>query len=110
MRAPLGRTAEELADFVIVTSDNPRTEDPDTIITDILSGMMAEDKHTVIKNRKKAIEYAVATAKSGDIIILAGKGHEAYEITASGVREFDERKILQSALEKRKKGDTVNEN
>ena len=109
-RAPMGRTAEELAEFVIVTSDNPRTEDPDTIITDILSGMMAEDKHTVIKNRKKAIEYAVATAKSGDIIILAGKGHEAYEITASGVREFDERKILQSALEKRKKGDTVNEN
>ena len=72
--------------------------------------MRSEDTHTVIKNRRRAIEHAVTTARQGDIIILAGKGHETYEITASGVREFDERKILQAALEKRKKGDTVCEN
>ena len=108
-RAPMGRVAEELADFVIVTSDNPRTEDPDTIIADILSGMKNENTHTVIKSRRRAIEYAIMHAQAGDIIILAGKGHETYEITADGVHAFDERKILQAALEKRKKGDTVNE-
>lgn len=109
-RAPMGRVADELADFVIVTSDNPRTENPDAIIADILSGMNAPGKHLVIRSRRRAIEHAILTAMAGDIIILAGKGHETYEITASGVRQFDERKILRSALEKRKKGDTVSEN
>ena len=108
-RAPMGRTAEELADFTIVTSDNPRSEDPDAIITEILSGMSCEERHVVIRNRRRAIEHAILTAMPGDIIILAGKGHETYEILASGVRQFDERKILSAALEKRKKGDTVNE-
>ena len=105
----MGRTAEELADFTIVTSDNPRSEDPDAIITEILSGMSCEERHVVIRNRRRAIEHAILTAMPGDIIILAGKGHETYEILASGVRQFDERKILSAALEKRKKGDTVNE-
>lgn len=109
-RAPMGRTAEELADLVIVTSDNPRTEDPDAIIRDILSGMNDQSRHLVIRSRRRAIEHAILTAKSGDIVILAGKGHETYEITASGVRQFDERKIVKAALEKRKKGDTVSEN
>lgn len=108
-RAPMGRIAEELADQIIVTSDNPRTEDPDVIITDILAGMHNTERCLVIRSRRRAIEHAVLTAKHGDIIILAGKGHETYEITASGIHQFDERKILRAALEKRKKGDTVNE-
>ena len=109
-RAPMGRAAEELADLVIVTSDNPRSENPDSIIADIVAGMTAPGKHLVIKSRRRAIEHAILNAKDGDIIILAGKGHETYEITANGVRQFDERKIVKAALEKRKKGDTVNEN
>ena len=109
-RAPMGRAAEELADHTIVTSDNPRTENPDAIIADILSGMHKNEGHLVIRSRRRAIEHAILTAKAGDIIILAGKGHEAYEITADGIHQFDERKILQAALEKRKKGDTTHEN
>ena len=101
-RAPMGRVAEELADFVIVTSDNPRTEDPDSIIADILSGMRSEDTHTVIKNRRRAIEHAVTTARQGDIIILAGKGHETYEITREGRRPFDERELVRQAYARRR--------
>ena len=105
-RAPMGKTAEELADCVILTSDNPRTEDPKAILDDILSGMQHPTKHRVILSRRRAIEAAITEAMPGDIILLVGKGHEHYEITASGVHPFDERKIVLSALEKIKKGDT----
>lgn len=106
-RAPMGRAAEELADTVIVTSDNPRNEDPRAIINDILLGMEKPEQHRVIPSRRRAIETAIAEAEAGDIILLVGKGHEHYEITASGVHAFDERKIVLAALEKMKKGDTV---
>ncbi len=105
-RAPMGKTAEELADCVILTSDNPRTEDPKAILQDILSGMHSPERHRVISSRRRAIETAIAEAIPGDIILLVGKGHERYEITASGVHPFDERKIVLSALEKKRKGDT----
>ena len=109
-RAPMGRTAEELADLVIVTSDNSRSEDPEAIIADILSGMQHPERHRVQKNRKRAIEEAILGAEIGDIILLCGKGHETYEITATGVKHFDEREIVRAALEKRKNGDTGHEN
>lgn len=110
-RPKMGRIAEELSDFCIVTSDNCRTERSEDIIGDILSGMQDPSSHTVIKDRKEAIEYAILHAKSGDIVLLCGKGHETYEIKKSGVCRFDERKIVENALEKRKNGDTViNEN
>ncbi len=109
-RAPMGRVAEELADRVIVTSDNSRTEDPQAIIDDILSGMRDKNTATVIKSRRRAITEAILGARPGDIILLCGKGHETYEIGPAGVRHFDEREIVKSALEKRKNGDTENEN
>lgn len=109
-RAPMGRVAEDLADEIIVTSDNCRTEDPKEIIKDILSGMRDAARARIIVSRRRAIEEAILTAKDGDIILLCGKGHETYEITASGIKHFDERKIVASALEKRKAGDTDNEN
>ncbi len=108
-RAPMGRVAEELADRVILTSDNSRTEDPGAILDDILAGMTHKERHTVIKSRRRAITEAILTAERGDIILLCGKGHETYEIGPMGVKHFDEREIVRSALEKRKNGDTENE-
>ena len=108
-RAPMGRVAEELADLLFLTSDNCRSEDPRAIIDDILSGMRHPERPRVILSRRRAIEEAIATARSGDILILAGKGHETYEINATGIRHFDERKIVAAALEKRKSGDTEHE-
>ncbi len=108
-RAPMGRVAEELADLVFLTSDNCRGEDPKAIIKEVLSGTHHPERVRVIVNRRRAIEEAIRTAKSGDIVILAGKGHETYEITAAGIKHFDERKITLLALEKRKNGDTEDE-
>lgn len=109
-RAPMGKTAEELADRIIVTSDNCRTEDAKCIIDDILAGMAHPERVRVIKSRRRAIEEAILTAEAGDIVLLCGKGHETYDITANGIRHFDEREIVKAALEKRKNGDTENEN
>ncbi len=104
-RAPMGKTAEELSDFVIVTTDNPRNEKPRDIIRDILSGMKDINKRRVILDRKKAIEYAIENAKKNDIIILAGKGHENYHIDDAGTLSFDERKIVENTQKKKKNGD-----
>lgn len=98
-RKIMGEIAVNKADFVIITSDNPRNEDPIKIIDDILSGVGENKNFTVIPNRKEAIEYAIANAEKGDIILLAGKGHENYEINSKGTFPFDERMIL-SEIEK----------
>ncbi len=99
-RPVMGDIAVRLADRVVVTSDNSRTEDPEAIIGDILAGM--EPVHRmgveVIRDRAAAITHAVKTAEPGDIILLAGKGHEGYEIGPDGVRPFCEREIVQLAL------------
>lgn len=101
-RAPMGTVAESYADYTVVTSDNPRGENPHTIIRDILRGMPDQKKRRVIVNRERAIRETVLTAKDGDIILLAGKGHETYEITAKGIRPFDERALVKEALAMRK--------
>ena len=106
-RSEMGRTAEELADFTVVTSDNSRNEDPKKIIAAILSGMSRTDKRRVVVDRRRAIEYVIRTAKAGDVILLVGKGHEKYEIDGKGVREFDEKKIVVEALEARRNGHTT---
>lgn len=109
-RAPMGAVAEELADRVIITSDNCRTEEPEAIISDILAGIRFPDRVTVIENRRRAIFTAILDAKEGDILLLVGKGHETYDIGKSGIRHFDERKIVAAALKKRREGDTTDEN
>ncbi|MBE6576324.1 MAG: UDP-N-acetylmuramoyl-L-alanyl-D-glutamate--2,6-diaminopimelate ligase [Ruminococcaceae bacterium] len=96
-RKPMGRIAAEMADFVILTSDNSRGEDPETILREILRGMDRERPHTVIPNRAEAIAYAVETARKDDIILLAGKGHEQYEITRQGRMPFDEAALVRRA-------------
>lgn len=100
-RPIMGEIASRLADFVIVTSDNSRSEDPIAIIDDILTGISPDRPHTVIPNRREAIEYAVLTASPGDILLLSGKGHEAYEIDKNGKRPFSERAIVREAYDKR---------
>ena len=100
-RKEMGQIASRLADFVIITSDNSRGEDPERIFSDILTGIDKEKPYCLIKDRKDAIESAVLTAKHGDIIVLAGKGHERYEIALGVRRPFDERKIVKTAFKKR---------
>lgn len=101
-RPVMGRIASALADRVILTSDNSRTESPDAILSDILGGMDKEKPHTVIPDRREAIRFAVAHAKAGEILLFAGKGHEKYEIRADGKFPFDEAEIARAAYEERK--------
>ncbi len=98
-RPKMGAIAAELADYVIVTSDNPRTEEPVSIINDILEGMKnSKTPYEVIENRVEAIKKAVQIAEKGDIIVLAGKGHETYQILKSGTIHLDEREVVAEAL------------
>ncbi len=103
-RPIMGRIAAENADFVVVTSDNPRTEDPEAIIADIVAGMEGTSTpREVITGRPEAIEWAIANHKPGDVIVLAGKGHEDYQIVGHEKHHMDEREIVADILEKRKR-------
>jgi len=92
-RPVMGGIALNNSDIAIVTSDNPRTEQPDAIITDILAGMGAGD-YLVEPDREKAIALAVEKAARGDILVLAGKGHEDYQIIGKTKRHFDDREMI----------------
>ena len=99
-RPLMGQTAARLSDYVIVTSDNPRTEAPMDIINEILPGVKkCRTPFTVIENRRDAIRYAIDMARSGDIVLLAGKGHEKYQILNTGKIDFDEEKIALEIME-----------
>ena len=100
-RAPMGTVAEYYADYTVVTSDNPRNENPCLIIKDILQGMPARERRHVRVNRERAIRELIQNAQPGDLIILSGKGHESYEITKDGIRPFDERAIVFEELQRR---------
>lgn len=101
-RKEMARISSRLADFVMITSDNSRGEDPEQIFADILRGVDKEKEYLLIRSRKEAIEWAVKNARPGDWILLAGKGHETYEIDAEGIHPFDERLIVKNALRERK--------
>ncbi len=94
-RPKMGKIAGELSDFCVVTSDNPRTENPAAIIEDILAGIKETDcEYKVVENRFGAIEFALDNARKDDIILLAGKGHELYQILNDRTIVFDEREIV----------------
>ncbi len=98
-RPLMGEIAARLSDFVIVTSDNPRTEVPEKIIDDILAGMKGtKTPYRVIENRREAIGWALKNAQANDIIILAGKGHETYQIIGKQKIHFDEREVVRDFL------------
>lgn len=99
-RPIMGRIAAKLSDYCIVTSDNPRTENPAAIIEDIMVGVKETDcEHIVIENRREAIGYALKFAKRGDCVILAGKGHETYQIIGTTKNHFDEREVIAEYLD-----------
>lgn len=98
-RPQMGAIAAKLSDLAVVTSDNPRSEQPAAIIEDILAGMQnAKTPIKVIENRIEAIHWAVTNAKAGDTVLLAGKGHETYQILADGTIHLDEREVVAEAL------------
>jgi len=97
-RKQMAQIASRLSDEVIVTSDNSRSEKAEDIIADILKGIDKEKPYTVVASRARAIEYAVSIARAGDVVLLAGKGHEKYEIDADGKHDFDEISIVRAAV------------
>ena len=98
-RPKMGRVAAEIADFVVVTTDNPRTEKPADIIADILPGMEGFDTpYVVVENRVEAIHWAMDHAETGDVIVLCGKGHETYQDINHVKHHMDEREIVADYL------------
>ncbi len=98
-RPLMGKAAAELSDFVVVTSDNPRSEDPLKIINDIRVGVQkCETRFDVIPDRREAIRRTMAEARPGDVVILAGKGHENYQVLGSGTIHFDDREVAGEIL------------
>lgn len=98
-RPKMGKIAAVLSDFCVVTSDNPRTEDPKKIVEDVLEGVKDGDcEYAVVVNRFEAIEFALDIARANDVVLLAGKGHETYQILADRTIDFDEREIVKKLL------------
>lgn len=100
-RPKMGAIAAELADWAIVTSDNPRTEDPEQILHDVVAGIPAGANSTVMGDRAAAIRTAVLEARPGDGVLIAGKGHEDYQILGTEKVHFDDREQARAALEER---------
>lgn len=103
-RPQMGKVVENLSDVAVVTSDNPRSEEPDDIIKMIIDGMSKKSiKKIVEADRYKAIELALAEANEDDLVVVAGKGHETYQKFKDQVRFFDDRLVIKEILEKMKK-------
>jgi UDP-N-acetylmuramoyl-L-alanyl-D-glutamate--2,6-diaminopimelate ligase len=98
-RAPMGRAVNALADVAIVTSDNPRSEDPARILSDIVAGMEpARARRIVESDRRRAIEIACGEARPGDVVLIAGKGHETTQTVGREVHSFDDRAVAREVL------------
>jgi UDP-N-acetylmuramoyl-L-alanyl-D-glutamate--2,6-diaminopimelate ligase len=97
-RPLMGAAVERLADRAIVTDDNPRTEEPERIVVGILAGMRQPAAATVIRDRRAAILHALAEAEAGDIVLIAGKGHEDYQIVGTERLPFSDRAVALDGL------------
>jgi UDP-N-acetylmuramoyl-L-alanyl-D-glutamate--2,6-diaminopimelate ligase len=98
-RTGMGRAAEELADRIIITDDNPRTEPAESIVAEILSGLREPDKACVVHNRQAAIEYALTEAAADDLVVIAGKGHELEQIVGHQRIPFSDRHVVQRFMQ-----------
>jgi len=99
-RPQMGAIAASFSDLCVVTSDNPRTEDPLKIIEDVLAGTrQGHAEHLVEPDRRKAIETALSQARKGDFVLVAGKGHETYQIFKDRTIHFDDREVVREYLE-----------
>lgn len=100
-RPLMAASVSEYADYVILTSDNPRDENPLDIISEIVPGLSKKIPHSILPDRIEAIEYGLSMAQAGDVLLLAGKGHEDYQVLAGGVKiHLDEREVVRDYLEK----------
>jgi UDP-N-acetylmuramoyl-L-alanyl-D-glutamate--2,6-diaminopimelate ligase len=98
-RPLMGEAAGRGSDFVVLTSDNPRSEDPRAIINDALVGLQKTGtKYVVDADRRKAIGLAICEARPGDIVLLAGKGHEKVQVTREGSNPFDDVEVAKAVL------------
>ena len=96
----MGEVSGNLADFTIITSDNPRYEEPEDIINDIITGISKTDgKYIAICDRKEAIKYAIENGQKGDVIVVAGKGHETYQEIRGVKHDMDDRVLIRESLE-----------
>lgn len=96
-RPKMGKIATELSDFVVITNDNPRSESPDSIISDIKSGIRKKN-FSVIPDRREAIRYSLSIAQEGDLVLIAGKGHENYQVLKGKTISFSDRKEIKLCL------------
>ncbi|HEX8386982.1 MAG TPA: cyanophycin synthetase, partial [Rubricoccaceae bacterium] len=97
-RPEMARVAEARADRVVLTSDNPRTEAPAAILDEVRAGLSRPDAAAVVVDRAEAIALAVAEASPGDVVVVAGKGHETYQVVGTERRHFDDREALRDAF------------
>ena len=100
-RPKMGAIATQLADFTILTSDNPRSEKPEAILDDIERGIRGGNKYVRITDRREAIARAIDDARDDDVVVIAGKGHESYQVIGDQIVHFDDREEAALALKKR---------
>ncbi|HWA82484.1 MAG TPA: cyanophycin synthetase, partial [Fimbriimonadaceae bacterium] len=100
-RPKMARAASERSDLTVVTSDNPRTEDPQSILNEVLTGIAPGSESVDVIDRREAIAFAVEAAKPGDVVVIAGKGHENYQIIGRTKYPMDDREMAREALEAR---------
>jgi UDP-N-acetylmuramoyl-L-alanyl-D-glutamate--2,6-diaminopimelate ligase len=100
-RKVMGEIASKYADQTIITDDNPRSENPDNIRKEIEKGMLPDDNYSIIPHREEAIKTAINMGETGDVIVIAGKGHEDYQIIGNETKHFDDREVAREAIEKR---------
>lgn len=98
-RPLMGRSAADMSDYTVITSDNPRTESPEAIVDDIVVGVEPSRSYTAIVDREQAIAHAIANAQPKDTVVIAGKGHETYQIVGRTRRHFDDREVAREALQ-----------
>ncbi len=102
MKRPLmGEAAARYSDFCVVTSDNPRSEEPEAIIEDIIPGLnkVENSRYAIIADRREAIRHAIYLGRKGDLIVIAGKGHENYQLIGGQILDFDDRKVAREFIE-----------
>lgn len=97
-RPVMGRIATEMCDHAIMTSDNPRSEDPGAILSEIQKGVSGKNNYSIIEDREEAIRKSLEMARAGDIVIIAGKGHEDYQISGDKIIHFDDKEVAANVL------------
>ncbi|HXH94834.1 MAG TPA: cyanophycin synthetase, partial [Thermoanaerobaculia bacterium] len=108
-RGKMGAIAARLADRVVLTSDNPRSEKPEAILDGIEAGMKGASNYERVTDRREAIARTIAGASDNDVIVIAGKGHESYQVIGDQVIHFDDREEAERALQKQPKTRHKNE-